>query len=257
MARQTAGARPRWTVAVAVLSAFALASVTLLVGGGGRPIRAISLDELNPFGSVQDESLPSQLGQPPTLSAMLHTDYPPGFNRNGQPTGPANRLPPRQLMSYTTEEQRLIDKMAPSTAEPVPAAATKTWREHRASSYPLYASSNVPPARSTGYDHPTPRGVFSGTTPTPGATKAERDYWSMAQGAYFRSLDHFYRAEAAATNSDWIARRSGWASRGPEAAAHATSGDRSSDKCGPMIAFTIHSHYTMTCEIFARRQDLG
>jgi hypothetical protein len=51
-----------------------------------------------------------------------------------------------------------------------------------------------------------------------GATNAERDYWSMAQGAYWRSFDHFYRAEAAATNSNWIVRRSGWASlnRGPE-----------------------------------------
>jgi hypothetical protein len=175
---------------------------------------------------VQDESLPAQLGQPPTLSAMLHTDYPPGFDRNGQPTGSADRLPPppRQQMSYTPEEQRLINKMAPSS-EPVP-AATNTWHEHRASSYPMYASSNAPPAMSTGYDHPTPRGVFSGNTPTPGATKAERDYWSMAQGAYWRSLDHFYRAEAAATNSDWIARRSGWASRGPEAADHAASGDK-------------------------------
>jgi len=218
MARQTAGARPRWTVPLAVLSATVLASVALLAGGGGLPGGAIALDELNPFGSVQDESLPAQLGQPPMLSAMLHTDYPPGFDRNGQPTGPADRLPPppRQQMSYTPEERRLIDKMA----------TTNTWREHRASSYPLYASSNAPPARSTGYDHPTPRGVFSGTTPTPGATKAERDFWSMAQGAYWRSLDHFYRAEAAGTNSDWIARRSGWASRGPEAAAHAASGDK-------------------------------
>ncbi len=227
-----ATARPRWiaAAAVALLSTTALVGVAMLARRG----QATALDELNPFGSVQDQQLPAQLGQPPTLSAMLHTDYPPGFNRDGQPTGPTDRLPPpprQQQMSYVG----IMDDAArrSSTVVPVPSAAprappgargragagtyaaniappaspaTNTWREHRAGSYPLYASDSPPPAEyPAGYYHPTPQGTFSGPGPHVGASKAERDYWSMAQGAYWRSLDHFYRAEAAASNSDWIA----------------------------------------------------
>jgi hypothetical protein len=247
-----AAARPRWTAAaaVALLSTTALVCVAMLALHGGQ---ATALDELNPFGSVQDQQLPAQLGQPPTLSAMLHTDYPPGFNRDGQPTGPADRLPPpprQQQMSYVgivDDAARRASTIVPGAdprappgargrvgaASMVPPAspATNTWREHRAGSYPLYASDSPPPAQHPdGYYHPTPRGAFSGPGPHVGASKAERDYWSMAQGAYWRSLDHFYRAEAAASNSDWIARRSGWASQGPEAASHAAVGDKILDE---------------------------
>jgi hypothetical protein len=68
-----------------------------------------------------------------------------------------------------------------------------------------------------------------------GATKAERDYWTQAQGSYWRALDHFYKAEAAATNADWVARRFGWASNSPEASAHAAVGDAILNKASAMF----------------------
>jgi len=97
-----------------------------------------------------------------------------------------------------------------------------SWREHRAGSYPLYISDNPAP----GSYNPTPKGVFKGAHPHVGVTRAEREYWSMAQGSYWRALDHFYKAEDAAAHSDWVARRSGWAGNGPEAAAHASVADK-------------------------------
>jgi hypothetical protein len=256
----------RWKISgVALLSAAALAAV--LIGREQLRQRA-ELDELNPFGSVQDEQLPSQLGQPPVLSAMLHTDYPPGFNRDGQPvgsgggegarqssqqglsyvgvvsagpsSGPAylntGGLPPAQHAVWPAPGPRArgrssraprgsIADAAWSAASP----AANRWRQYRAGAYPLYTS-NVPPPPDF---MPTPQGAFGGGASV-GATKAERDYWTQAQGSYWRALDHFYKAEDAATNADWVARRFGWASNSPEASAHAAVGDAILNKASAM-----------------------
>jgi len=92
--------RRRTAVAgLALLSGALLASV-LLVRVSRRGAAWVGsrdeLDDVNPFGGVQDEELPDQLGQPPVLSSMMHTEYPPGFNQNGQPVGSAYRLPQQQ-----------------------------------------------------------------------------------------------------------------------------------------------------------------
>ena len=41
--------------------------------------------KISPGTVSQDVELPDQLGQPPTLSHLLHTTYGPGFDKNGQP----------------------------------------------------------------------------------------------------------------------------------------------------------------------------
>ena len=224
--RQTCGAG----VAAAMGAAALLACAVVLSGIALR--HGTALDELNPFGSVDDQTLPDQLGQPPVLSAMLHTEYPPGFNSDGQP------------MPAAAPTQR---RAAPGSRG---RAAPDSWRTHRARGFPLFATSQPPAASGGDFAFTGPpeaqggpaasgaaSGAFEGVArPSHGATRAERDYWAMAQGAYWRALDHFYKAENAATHSDWIARRSGWASKAPGASGIAADANKLLDEAGTLYA---------------------
>ena len=228
MAGKEAHARPRRSI-FAVVGLLGVSVLAAMLASEQLGMHRVTLDELNPFGSVDDQQLPDQLGQPPTLSAMLHNDYPPGFNRDGQ----ASSTPVSPAAGNQHQHLSYVDVVSAGPSVAPQAAAERgrfarasssppsTWREYRASGFPLFTTS-TPPAGS----HEAHQGGFDGASPRVGATKAEREYWTMAQGSYWRALDHFYKAEDAASNSDWIARRSGWASQGPEAAAHAEQGDK-------------------------------
>ena len=73
---------------VALLVGCGVAAMLLLAAPPSwRPQGPVALDGINPFGSVQDDSLPSELGQPPTLNHLMSTTYGPGFNDVGQPIG--------------------------------------------------------------------------------------------------------------------------------------------------------------------------
>ena len=79
-----AATRPRrnTAAAVALLDTTALVCVAMLALHGGQ---TTALDELNPFGSVQAQQLPAQLGQPPkSLGFGL-----PGSRRRPQATAAA------------------------------------------------------------------------------------------------------------------------------------------------------------------------
>jgi hypothetical protein len=81
------GTGARRIIAALPLFFGAAAMILLAASPMWRGGKAVVLDGINPFGSVQDDSLPSQLGQPPRLGHLMSTSYGPGFNDVGEPMG--------------------------------------------------------------------------------------------------------------------------------------------------------------------------
>jgi len=52
----------------------------------------VDLDSISPFGGVEDETLPMQLGSPPRLEHLMYSNYGPGYNDNGQLRSRSGRL---------------------------------------------------------------------------------------------------------------------------------------------------------------------